>query len=170
VLELRRSRFPSPLGDLHLVCEDDALVSLDFDDYESRLRELLRHRYGEVKLIKGAVPQRVRDALNAYFAGDIRALEPLPIRLGGTEFQRLVWGGLRGIEAGTIMTYGELARKLGLSKPESARAVGHANSQNPIAIVVPCHRVIGANGKLTGYAGGLNRKEWLLKHEGALLI
>ena len=103
--------------------------------------------------------------MRRYFEGDIAAIDTIEVKTGGTPFQRSVWKALRKIEAGTTVTYAELARRIG--RPTAIRAAGLANGQNPIGIVVPCHRVIGSDGSLTGYGGGLQRKEWLLKHEGA---
>ena len=105
----------------------------------------------------------MKDALARFFAGDVEAIAPLAVRTNGTDFQRRVWAALRRIPAGRTTTYGELAATIGA--PAASRAVGLANGANPIAIVVPCHRVIGANGTLTGYGGGLARKRWLLDHE-----
>jgi methylated-DNA-[protein]-cysteine S-methyltransferase len=98
----------------------------------------------------------------------VNAVERLPVRTNGTPFQQQVWAALREIPAATTMSYGELARKLG--KPGASRAVGRANGSNPVGIVVPCHRVIGADGSLTGYGGGMDRKRWLLEHERAHLF
>jgi methylated-DNA-[protein]-cysteine S-methyltransferase len=103
--------------------------------------------------------------VHAYFAGDLSAIERLAVVTGGTDFQREVWAALRRIPAGRTLSYGALATQLG--RPKAVRAVGLANGANPIGIVVPCHRVIGADGSLTGYGGGLERKRWLLAHEGA---
>jgi O-6-methylguanine DNA methyltransferase len=105
--------------------------------------------------------------LRRYFDGDLHAFEAESVNSKGSAFQEQVWKALRTIPAGATWTYGQLAAKL--SRPSAARAVGHANSLNPIGIIVPCHRVIGASSGLTGYAGGLERKQWLLRHEGALL-
>jgi methylated-DNA-[protein]-cysteine S-methyltransferase len=102
--------------------------------------------------------------IRSYLAGDVSCIDSIPINAGGTPFQQQVWSALRVIPPGTVMTYGEMAEKLG--KPTAYRAVGMTNALNPIAIVVPCHRLVGANGSLTGYAGGLERKRWLLAHEG----
>ena len=102
-------------------------------------------------------------AMEAYFAGDIESIQSLPVWTTGTPFQKSVWTALRSIPAGETTSYGSLAKKLGV--PTAVRAVGLANGANPISIVVPCHRVIGANGSLTGYGGGLHRKRWLLEHE-----
>jgi methylated-DNA-[protein]-cysteine S-methyltransferase len=105
-------------------------------------------------------------ALEAYFAGDLTAIDTLSVKTAGTSFQQTVWKALRAISPGTTLSYGELARRLG--RPNSARAVGLANGSNPVAIVVPCHRLIGADASLTGYGGGIGRKRWLLAHESAL--
>ena len=104
--------------------------------------------------------------MRAYFKGDIAAIDTLPVETTGTQFQRSIWQALRKIPRGTTITYAELAKRI--DKPKAIRAAGLANGQNPISIVVPCHRVIGSNGTLTGYGGGLPRKKWLLEHEGAM--
>jgi methylated-DNA-[protein]-cysteine S-methyltransferase len=107
---------------------------------------------------------RVREQIDAYFTGDLHEFD-LPLAPAGTAWQRTVWDALAAIPYGTTLSYGELARRLG--RPAAARAVGAANGRNPISIVIPCHRLIGARGALTGYAGGLTRKGWLLAHEGS---
>ena len=106
----------------------------------------------------------VASQLDAYFDGDLTSFD-IPIRLEGTDFQRKVWSHLQDIPYGETISYGELARRVG--SPKASRAVGLANGRNPVAIIVPCHRVIGANGQLTGYGGGLERKTWLLDHESS---
>lgn len=167
VMQLVLSRYASPVGDLLVVSDaDDALRALEFADYETRMRTLLGRHYGQYTLADGPMPRAIATALDAYFAGDLTALDGLTVRTGGSEFQRGVWAALRAIPAGTTTGYGALAAMLG--KPGAARAVALANGANPIGIVVPCHRVIGASGALTGYAGGVERKKWLLEHEGAL--
>ncbi|HCC1079435.1 TPA: methylated-DNA--[protein]-cysteine S-methyltransferase, partial [Salmonella enterica subsp. enterica serovar Paratyphi C] len=113
-------------------------------------------------------PGGLSDKLADYFAGNLAVIDTLETATGGTPFQREVWQALRAIPCGQVMHYGQLAAQLG--RPGAARAVGAANGANPISIVVPCHRVIGRNGTLTGYAGGVQRKEWLLRHEGYLLL
>jgi methylated-DNA-[protein]-cysteine S-methyltransferase len=100
-----------------------------------------------------------------YFAGELGAIDDLPVKTAGTPFQRAVWSALREIPLGATESYGKLAERIG--RPTAVRAVGLANGSNPIGIVVPCHRVIGANGSLTGYGGGMERKRWLLEHEKA---
>jgi O-6-methylguanine DNA methyltransferase len=127
------------------------------------MRRLLRDHYGDYTLEEGAAPASLTRALDAYFDGSIAALAHVRVATGGTPFQREVWGALRTIPAGTTVSYGQLAAALG--RAGASRAVGAANGVNPVGIVVPCHRVIGANGTLTGYAGGLPRKRWLLDHE-----
>jgi methylated-DNA-[protein]-cysteine S-methyltransferase len=111
--------------------------------------------------------ERARDQVEAYFCRDRRAFD-LPLALIGTPFQRQVWEQLRAIPYGQMVSYQDIANAVG--RPKAVRAVGAANGQNPISIVVPCHRVVGSDGKLTGYGGGLWRKEWLLRHEGCLLL
>ncbi len=165
-MHLTLSRYAAPEADLLIVTEGDTLRALDFADFDERMRTLLARHYGAVTLTEGPLPPSIAAALDAYFNGDLTALDTVPVATGGSDFQRAVWAALRAIPVGTTTGYGALAASLG--KPGAARAVGLANGANPIGIVVPCHRVIGANGKLTGYAGGVERKAWLLKHEGAL--
>jgi methylated-DNA-[protein]-cysteine S-methyltransferase len=157
-------RIGSPVGEVLLVVDGEGAVrALDFADYEARMLRLLKRHYGEVVLTPGRAPEPVRAAVQAYFAGDRCALDGLVVRTGGTEFQREVWAALRAIPAGETRSYGQLAAAIG--RPSAVRAVGLANGANPIGVIVPCHRVIGANGTLTGYAGGVERKRWLLAHE-----
>jgi AraC family transcriptional regulator of adaptative response/methylated-DNA-[protein]-cysteine methyltransferase len=166
-MQLTLSRYDAAVGELLVVTDgDNTLRALDFYDFEARMRTLLGRHYGVVELRDGQAPGVVTAALDAYFAGDLAALESLAIATGGSSFQRNVWAALRAIPAGTTTGYGALAAVLG--NPGAARAVGLANGANPIGIVVPCHRVIGASGALTGYAGGVERKRWLLRHEGAI--
>lgn len=163
-MRLMLNTYGSPLGDILLVSDNDgALRALDFADYEERLRWLLRLHYGAYQLNPAPAPVAVVAALDAYFAGDLDAPASIRVATGGTPFQREVWAALRRIPVGRTTTYGALAAELGRSG--ASRAVGLANGSNPIAIVVPCHRVIGRDGTLTGYAGGLQRKRWLLEHE-----
>lgn len=161
-------RVVSPLGTVLLVSDGQCLRALDFDDYEPRLQQLLARYYGEVSLRPASDPGGASTAVQAYFAGKLNALDNIPVASHGSAFQQQVWRSLRDIPCGTTISYGELAKRIG--NPAASRAVGLANGANPIAIAVPCHRVIGANGNLTGYGGGLERKRWLLQHEGALLL
>ena len=161
---LTLDRIETPVGTVLLVVDAEGAVrALDFAGYEDRMMRLLRRHYGDAPLTDGRAPEPVREAVAAYFAGDIAALDGLTVRTGGTEFQRAVWAALRDIPAGQTRTYGQLATAIG--RPKAVRAAGLANGQNPVAVIVPCHRVIGANGTLTGFAGGLERKQWLLDHE-----
>ncbi|MBO0756054.1 MAG: methylated-DNA--[protein]-cysteine S-methyltransferase, partial [Bradyrhizobiaceae bacterium] len=114
----------------------------------------------------GRLPKFIKQALSAYFAGDLTAIDRIAVATRGTGFQRDVWAALRQIAPGTTLSYGALAKEIG--HPKAVRAVGLANGANPIAIVIPCHRVIGADTSLTGYGGGIKRKRWLLNHEGAI--
>jgi len=158
-------RLPSPIGTLQLVCDDaDTLCALHFGEDDARLPRLLRRLYGARDVPRPrAAPHAIRDALDAFFAGDLGATDRVAIRTPGSEFQRRVWTALRRIPPGTTTSYGALAAAIG--RPGANRAVGLANGANPIGIVVPCHRVIGADGSLTGYGGGMERKRWLLEHE-----
>ncbi|HEX4227788.1 MAG TPA: methylated-DNA--[protein]-cysteine S-methyltransferase [Bryobacteraceae bacterium] len=155
--------YPSPMGDILLVSRGEQLVALDFADYEKRLRRLLDLRHTPYMLKDFPVPRTIADPLDRYFAGDVNALDSLAVDTGGTSFQQRVWAELRRTMPGLTTTYGEIARRI--DRPGASRAVGAANGSNAIAIVIPCHRVVGSNGKLTGYAGGLDRKRWLLDHE-----
>ena len=163
-MRLLLERWASPVSPLLLVTDTDGVLrALDFGDHEPRLDRLLRQHYGDYTLQEGAAPSSITDALAAYFDGDMDSLAKVRIATGGTPFQRDVWTALRKIPACVTIGYGQLAANIG--RPKASRAVGAANGANPIAIIVPCHRVIGANGTLTGYGGGLPRKQWLLAHE-----
>lgn len=165
---LRRDTLTSPIGTVLLVTDRAGLLrALDFDDYEPRMLRLLTRQYGATPLVAGAAPENVRRALRAYFDGDLAALGGIQWATSGTDFQRTVRAALTKIPIGTTLSYRALAAAIG--RPNAVRAVGLANGSNPVAIVVPCHRVIGVNGGLTGYGGGLARKKWLLEHEGVRL-
>ena len=129
------------------------------------MRRWLRLHYGEhgFSLQSAVNPGGFSAAIAAYFAGNLAAIAPLPVATGGTEFQRTVWQALRQIPCGETLSYAALARSIG--RDAAVRAVGLANGSNPISVVVPCHRVIGSDGSLTGYGGGIERKRWLLAHE-----
>ncbi|MDE2377514.1 methylated-DNA--[protein]-cysteine S-methyltransferase [Bradyrhizobium sp.] len=161
-------RLTTPIGTALLVTDADGLLrALDWEDYEHRMRELLRLHYGTVTLRVSRAPAAMKSALAAYFDGDLGRLASIDWRVAGTPFQRKVWTALAKIPVGTTMSYGALAARLGA--PKAMRAVGHANGSNPISVVVPCHRLIGADGSLVKYGGGLERKRWLLAHEGVEL-
>lgn len=158
-------RLTTPIGIALLVTDvDGALRALDWSDYEHRMRELLRLHYGTVDLVDQPAPTGIMTALSGYFEGDLDQLSRIEWRIAGTPFQQKVWTALAKIPAGTTMSYGALAAKIEM--PKAIRAVGHANGSNPISVVLPCHRLIGADGSLVKYGGGLERKRWLLRHEG----
>ena len=158
--------FESPMGKMIRVTDEQGrLRMLEFFDHEDRMRRLMERYYGACDVSPGEAPAAIRDALSAYFTGDFSAIDAIETAMGGTDFQRLVWAALREIPAGTTESYGALAVRIGA--PKAVRAVGLANGANPIGIVVPCHRVIGSDGSLTGYGGGMDRKRWLLTHERA---
>ncbi len=165
---LTLDRVATPVGEVLLVTDAEGTVrALDFADYEPRMMRLLGRHAPDARLVPGHAPEPVRKAIAAYFAGDPKALDGLKVKTNGTVFQKSVWAALRTIPAGETRSYGQLAAAIG--SPKAVRAAGLANGQNPIAVIVPCHRVIGANGTLTGYAGGLERKKWLLEHEAAAI-
>ena len=166
---LTLDRMATPLGEGLLVTDAGGyLRAFDWTTHETRLTTLLCRQNPPADLVGGAAPAAVRAELDAYFAGDLNALGRIAWRTGGTAFQRQVWTALCTIPAGETLTYKGLAERIG--RPKAIRAVGLANGSIPVSIVVPCHRVIGANGKLTGYGGGLDRKHWLLSHEGAAFV
>jgi methylated-DNA-[protein]-cysteine S-methyltransferase len=159
--------FSTPIGTMLLLTDEEEYArALDWEDHTPRLHQLMRLQYGTVRLQPKSGPSAVRQAVEAYFAGTFAAIDTLPVKTGGTAFQREVWAALRTIRTGETTTYGRLAVRLG--RPKAMRAVGMANGANPVSIIVPCHRVIGADATLTGYGGGLERKRWLLRHEGAI--
>ncbi|MDE2446355.1 MAG: methylated-DNA--[protein]-cysteine S-methyltransferase [Alphaproteobacteria bacterium] len=158
----------TPIGRMTLIARDGVLLLLEFEDASDRILRQVRARFGDVELQAASNPFGLSDIVRDYFRGDIHAIDTLLTDGGGTEFEKRVWAELRKIPAGTTVSYGSIARKLG--DVNLSRAVGTANGRNPIAIVVPCHRVIGADGSMTGYGGGIHRKEWLLRYEGALLV
>jgi methylated-DNA-[protein]-cysteine S-methyltransferase len=161
-------RLQTPIGTALLVTDAAGVLrALDWEEFEPRMRELLRLQYGAVALKTARSPRELRSALTGYFKGDLDRLKTIKWRVAGTPFQHKVWTALPKIPAGTTMSYGALAAKLNV--PKAMRAVGHANGSNPISVVVPCHRLIGANGTLVKYGGGLERKRWLLEHEGVRL-
>ena len=153
----------SPIGPLTVAARNGRVCTLHFGDV---CAELIR-RHGSDSVTMTRDPAGVVTALRAYFDGDLDALDRVDVDLAGTDFQRRVWSALRGIGAGRTASYADIARAIGA--PSAVRAVGAANGANPVAIIVPCHRIIGTSGSLTGYGGGLDRKRWLLEHEGVFL-
>lgn len=159
------SRCDSPLGTLTVAVANTTLHGLAFEGHWEQLQRHLERCLGRVTFEEAPAPQPIRQALEAYFAGDLDALDGLVVDPPGTPFQRQVWDALRRVPVGSTVSYQALAQAAGC--PGAARAVGMANAQNPVAVVVPCHRVIRADGSLSGYGGGVDRKEWLLRHEHA---
>ena len=160
-------RSPSPIGAMLVVHDTQERVrAIEFYDCKARLMQLLRIHYWSRALRERQAPVGIRDALASYFAGDLHAIDRIEVATIGTQFQRDVWAALRTIRPGITLSYSALAARIG--RPKAVRAVGAANGSNPISVVVPCHRVIGADGSLTGYGGGIERKRWLLSHEGAV--
>lgn len=153
-----------PIGPIHMVADGSVLLAMEFGDVEHRLMPMLRARYGAAVLLEPVDDLPViASAVRAYFAGNLHALDLVEADGGGTDFQRQAWRALRAIPPGEIRTYGQMAALLG--RPNAARAIGMANALNPISLVVPCHRLVGSGGHLTGYGGGIARKRWLLEHE-----
>lgn len=164
IMRLRLERWESPMCPLLLVTDNEGVLrAMEFGNHESRMEQLLREHYAEYILENGKAPAPLTRALQDYFDGKLDSLAHVRTATRGTPFQREVWQALRAIPAGTTMSYGQLAAKIG--RAGASRAVGAANGANPIPIVVPCHRVIGADGSLTGFGGGLANKKWLLNHE-----
>ena len=153
-------RLATPIGTALLVTDDrGTLRAFNWTDYEPAMLAWIGRHYPEATLAEGRAPAPVRGPFEAYFKGEARALETVPWKASGTPFQLQVWDALCTIPAGETLSYAGLAQRIG--RPSAVRAVGHANGANPVAVVVPCHRVIGTNGSLTGYGGGLPRKRWL---------
>lgn len=165
-LNFQLERVATPIGQLLVVTdEQQSLRAIDWHDYEERMHLLLRRQYKGIVIDLKDIAQQSKTTqhIQAYFEGDISIINTMEVVLGGTDFQRQVWAALREIPADRPVSYGDIATKIG--RPTAVRAVGLAIGANPISLVVPCHRVIGSKGALTGYGGGLARKKWLLRHE-----
>ena len=165
-LQLLIDRLDTPLGEMLIVADCDGNLRATFwTDYESHMHRALQLLYAGngFALEPASNPHDLTKAIGRYFAGDVAAIDTLPVQTAGTPFQREVWHALREIACGTTLSYGQLAERIG--RPKAVRAVGLANGSNPVGVVVPCHRVIGSDGSLTGYGGGIERKRWLLEHE-----
>ena len=166
VLLIRIERLRTPIGEMLLATDLQAnLRAVDWEDCEQRMHRLFQIHYGYegYTIEHNQAPSKAAMALDLYFQGEVRAIEDLTVATNGTVFQRGVWHALRSIPIGTTTSYSSVAKMIG--RPDAVRAVGAANGCNPVGVVVPCHRVIGADGSLTGYAGGIERKKWLLGHE-----
>src|SRR5207253_2940449 len=156
-----------PVGPMALLARDGVLLLLEFDDDNDRIASELKRRFGGADAQPTDNPFGLADRIRRYFAGELAAIEAIATNGGGSAFEEQVWAELKQIPGGTTQSYGAIARRLG--DVGLSRAVGIANARNPVAVVVPCHRVIGADGSLVGYGGGLPRKKWLLAHEGATM-
>jgi methylated-DNA-[protein]-cysteine S-methyltransferase len=166
ILRLLTDQFETPIGEMMIAADHDGnLRAAEWTDHTERIRNLLQRQYGKNSFVLESVrnPGGLTDAMKSYFAGELASIDALPTQTAGTPFQREVWRSLREIPCGTTISYGQLAERIG--RPSAVRAVGLANGANPIGVVVPCHRVIGSGGSLTGYGGGIERKRWLLNHE-----
>jgi methylated-DNA-[protein]-cysteine S-methyltransferase len=161
-------RIATPIGDMFLVARDGVVLLLEFEEATGRIAREMKARFKEYELQSAKNPFGISSVMADYFSGNLQAIDNLLVEGGGTAFETRVWNELRRIPCGETISYGELAIRI--DNKNAMRAVGLANGKNPIAIIVPCHRVIGKDGSMTGYGGGLHRKEWLLKHEGALLL
>ena len=165
-LRLQLDRTSTPIGEMMLVADGHGrLRATHWTDHEDDVQALLRRQYGEkgFTLEPATTPGGLTAAIDSYFGGDTAAIDGIAVELVGTPFQLAVWTALRTIPCGTTLSYSELAQRIG--RPSAVRAVGLANGANPIGVVVPCHRVVGKDGRLVGYGGGMARKRWLLDHE-----
>src|SRR5262245_33609555 len=154
----------SPIGPLTVAANGPRLCLVHFGKVNDYVRASVARWYPDVPVEPSADPGGAAEILSRYFAGDLASLDEIAVELHGTPFQQRVWNMLRSVGPGTTISYARLAERVG--SPSAVRAVGAANGANPVAIVLPCHRIIGSNGSLTGYGGGLDRKRWLLDHEG----
>lgn len=167
-LRLSTDRIRTPIGELILVADvEGRLCAVGWTDHEARLKRTLDRAYGAggYALAQRRNPGGLTAAISAYFDGDLGSIDRITVAPAGTPFQKRVWKALRAIPCGKTLSYSELARRIG--RPEAVRAVGHANGANPVGVVVPCHRLVGKDGSLTGYGGGISRKRWLLAHEAS---
>lgn len=155
--------FEGPMGPMLLLHDGAALAAVEFADHAERLHALARKNLEDPSYREASTPSPFAHTLRRYFEGELSALDALAVHPMGTPFQARCWAALRTIPAGETRTYAQQAALIGA--PKAVRAVGLANGRNPLGVVVPCHRVVGAGGTLTGYAGGLSRKAWLLRHE-----
>jgi methylated-DNA-[protein]-cysteine S-methyltransferase len=166
ILRLLKDQFDTAVGEMVIAADREGnLRAVDWVDHADRMLTLLKRHYGKkgFTLESAHNPSGLTQTMKNYFAGELSSIDAVPTQTAGTPFQREVWRALREIPCGVTISYGELAQRIG--RPKAVRAVGLANGSNPIGIVVPCHRVIGSGGSLTGYGGGIERKRWLLDHE-----
>jgi methylated-DNA-[protein]-cysteine S-methyltransferase len=154
----------TPIGDMILIADGDGALRMTwFDPEDGRCKKAFARHYPDAKLVARRNLSGLSASMRAYYDGDVYILDRLAVVFGGTPFQNKVWKALRTIPCGMTLSYGALAKRI--REPKAVRAVGLANGSNSIGIVVPCHRVVGSDGSLTGYGGGLPRKRWLLAHE-----
>ena len=154
----------SPIGKMTAAARGNLVCVVHFGPQTPGLRSSLKRWYPDASIEEVEDPGGAVGVLRRYFAGDLQSLDEIKVELNGTSFQKNVWLALRTVKAGTTMSYAQLAKRVG--SPAAVRAVGAANGANPVAVVLPCHRIIGSDGSLTGYGGGIHRKRWLLDHEG----
>ena len=168
--EIFRAEYIAPFGELVLLFDaQDNLYSLSFHkDRDDKCLIKLKANLGEIKIIDAEVSKPLKAALDAYFSGERSAFDSVKLAPFGTPFQISAWRALQTIPYGKTASYGDQAKKIG--NPKAVRAVGGANNKNPIAIVIPCHRVIGSDGKMVGFGGGISTKEWLLQHEAKFAL
>jgi methylated-DNA-[protein]-cysteine S-methyltransferase len=165
-MKIERSTYATPIGRLNLAVHAGKLLVCCFEEHWEAERRILERWHGLLDIQEGEPPRPIQRCLDAYFAGKLDALDNIPVDPVGTAFQRKVWAALRRVPAGKTASYLELAKTVGCDG--GARAVGAANGANPVCLVIPCHRIIRADGSLCGYGAGVHRKEWLLRHEGVL--
>jgi methylated-DNA-[protein]-cysteine S-methyltransferase len=165
-MKVRVFELPTPVGPLHMAVGPDGVAALGFGDHDA-LMTLLERSFGPLEVERPTSPSPEARAVQAYLEGDVEAIDDVPVVQKGTPFQMKVWEELCKIPSGATLTYGELAARIG--RPKASRAVGAAVGQNLVSLIVPCHRVVGASGRLTGFGWGLEYKRWLLAHEGAIL-
>lgn len=154
----------SPIGPLTIAARGSRVCLVHFGPSSSYVDSSIAKWYPGAPITRDADPAGATHVFTRYFDGDLHSLDEIEVELHGTTFQQGVWTALRDVRAGTTASYADLAKRVG--SPAAVRAVGAANGANPVAVVLPCHRIIGSNGSLTGYGGGLQRKRWLLEHEG----
>ena len=163
-MDIALTTLESPIGPLTIAARGSKVCLVHFGKPSSYVRTSLSKWYPGAHVAQSDDAGGAGSVLMRYFDGDLRSLDEIEVELHGTDFQQRVWTALRSVPAGSTASYSELARRVGA--PAAVRAVGAANGSNPVAVVLPCHRIIGSNGSLTGYGGGLHRKRWLLNHEG----
>lgn len=160
-MELIYEDVETPLDTFRVAEREGRLCAAAFGDRWDRVAPRVESRFGAIGWVEGRT--RAAEAIRQYFGGEIEAIDDVDVDTAGSTFQASVWSQLRRIQAGSTMSYSKLADAVGA--PGAARAVGTANGANPVCLVVPCHRVVRADGAIGGYGGGVRRKEWLLDHE-----